>query len=117
MWLDFDVPVVQLVVPFKMAREIWNCSDPAAVRAGPSRPEPPAMILNWWWGLFVVSALLGETSINTVFNGDPGQVFLTKFVLRGKAITKGSALDVAFEDASSQAVFGIQEATVENRLF
>ena len=66
----------------------------------------------------LITTFFGETCVSTVFNGSPAQIFLNKFVVRGKPIRRASTLDLLFEDVdSSQAVFGIQEDTIESRLF
>jgi hypothetical protein len=48
---SFFVPFVNLVVPYKAVREVWEKSDPA-VRSGDdfmfAQPSPAPLVLGWW---------------------------------------------------------------------
>jgi hypothetical protein len=51
----FFVPVVNVVVPVRVVRELWHGSDPTRREGG----APPTMSpwVAWWWGVFVASVL------------------------------------------------------------
>jgi heme/copper-type cytochrome/quinol oxidase subunit 2 len=55
----FFVPVAGLYLPFQGVLQSWQAShapdDPASV------PVPP--LLRWWWGLWIVTGLLGSASL------------------------------------------------------
>lgn len=53
----FFVPVLNVVVPVRVVRELWNGSDPAPRQPGPG-PVKISPWVAWWWGVFVASVLL-----------------------------------------------------------
>jgi hypothetical protein len=57
----FFVPVLHLVRPYQVVREIWTASDPHVVVSDAAAREraPVPGILRWWWGLWVASAAIG----------------------------------------------------------
>lgn len=56
----FLVPVLNVIVPVRVVRELWNGSDPTQGRpptvAPGAAPASPWVI--WWWGVFLASVLL-----------------------------------------------------------
>jgi len=62
------IPIVGLILPKKIANDIWRASDPDE-RADQGTlwqgDEVPALY-QWWWGFFVVGSLLG----NAAFRAD-----------------------------------------------
>ncbi|MEX2173050.1 MAG: DUF4328 domain-containing protein [Pirellulaceae bacterium] len=54
---SFFVPILNLFRPFQIMVEIWRGSDPAELPAGSPRP---ATLVGWWWGLWIVSGVLGR---------------------------------------------------------
>jgi hypothetical protein len=59
----FFVPFLNLVRPFQIVRELWHLSDSSSTvttarTAGQKLPTPP--IVGWWWGVWLVSGLLGQ---------------------------------------------------------
>lgn len=70
----FFVPFVNLVRPVQVMREVWHGSDPSGIErdlspAGPSIRRqlgtPPLVV--WWWVLFVLSSLVGNSIIRIAF--------------------------------------------------
>jgi len=62
----FFVPILDLVRPFQVMREVWHGSDPAGLERDISPGGPAARnalgappLVGWWWGLFVVMWMLG----------------------------------------------------------
>jgi hypothetical protein len=54
----FFVPVLNVVVPVRVVRELWNGSDPAPPEPGPRGEATMSPWVAWWWGVFVASVLL-----------------------------------------------------------
>jgi hypothetical protein len=54
----FFVPVLNVVVPVRVVRELWNGSDPAPAEPGPRGGATMSPWVAWWWGVFVASVLL-----------------------------------------------------------
>ncbi len=54
---SFFIPFLNLVRPYKAARELWRWSQPLGI--GPERmtfgPSTSAPLVGWWWGLWLVS--------------------------------------------------------------
>jgi hypothetical protein len=53
----FFIPILNLIRPFQVMREIWRESDPARVAALGKLPDqtrtPSAAIVGWWWASFL----------------------------------------------------------------
>jgi hypothetical protein len=54
----FFVPVLNVVVPVRVVRELWNGSDPAPAEPGRRGAATMSPWVAWWWGVFVASVLL-----------------------------------------------------------
>ena len=74
----FFVPFLNVVRPMQVMREVWHGSNPATFdpdrRSGPSfgpNDSTPALV-GWWWGLFLLSGLVGNVAIRVGFGGDGG---------------------------------------------
>ncbi len=73
----FFVPLLNLVRPLQVMREIWHGSDPAGADRdrtpdGPSirnQLGTPALV-GWWWALFLISGFLGNALTRTGFRQD-----------------------------------------------
>lgn len=55
----FFIPILNLIQPYLVMREIWRESDPArlmvsAEASGSTKPSSAASV-GWWWGLFLVA--------------------------------------------------------------
>lgn len=63
----FVVPVLNVVMPVRVVRDLWNGSDPSRARErdGPGRTAP---WVAWWWGVFVASALLDPVVLRLAGN-------------------------------------------------
>lgn len=73
----YFVPFANLVKPFQAMREIWQVSiapgDPASV--------PVPSLLRWWWGLWLLSNILGNISFRLAGTGAGiGQVIASSWV-------------------------------------
>jgi len=63
----FFVPFLNLARPLQVMREVWHGSDPSGLERD-LLPEGPALrnylgtptLMGWWWGLFLVTSLLGN---------------------------------------------------------
>jgi hypothetical protein len=58
----FFVPIMNLFRPYQVVRELWNESDPNRFTlSGQVLGEPASgAIVGWWWGLRIVSGVLGQ---------------------------------------------------------
>ncbi len=54
----FFVPIISLVRPFQVAREIWNASDPESTDPRSWRNLATPAVVGWWWGMFLATAIL-----------------------------------------------------------
>jgi hypothetical protein len=74
----FFVPFLNLVRPLQVMREVWHGSDPSGATRDEA-PEGPALrnalgtpaLIGWWWGLYLVSSILGGISARMSFHADP----------------------------------------------
>ena len=71
----FFVPLINLVRPFEVMREVWHGSDPSGLTrdtglSGPSERDklggPPLVV--WWWWLFLISSFLGYLALRVEFS-------------------------------------------------
>jgi len=62
----FFIPIANLFKPFQAMRQLWNESHPdlLLVGAGTLPVAPPAMLVGWWWGLRITSAISGRVFMN-----------------------------------------------------
>jgi hypothetical protein len=54
----FFVPVLHLLWPFLVMREIWTASDPSATDDPQPPPGATSPWVGWWWGCFVTASVL-----------------------------------------------------------
>ena len=54
----YFVPFANLIMPFKVMKEIWQVSGNPQHWKG----EPGSPLLGWWWGLWLTSNFLGQLS-------------------------------------------------------
>lgn len=54
----FFVPVLNVVVPVRVVRELWNHSDPAEGVPARGDPMKTSPWVAWWWAIFVASIVL-----------------------------------------------------------
>jgi len=84
----YFVPFANLVKPFQAMKEIWLASH----RVGASyEPRGPA-ILGWWWGLWLISNLLGNIIFRMEMNGDADPQTLTSVYLLSTGINIPSCI-------------------------
>jgi hypothetical protein len=57
---SFFVPILNLFRPCQIMLEIWRQSDPSGLP--PTGERMPAMLVGWWWGLWLVAGALGRVS-------------------------------------------------------
>ena len=59
------VPFLNLVRPKQIANDIWRTSDPDLPPRidGPGLGRPVSPLLNWWWGVFLISGWIARTTI------------------------------------------------------
>lgn len=76
----FFVPVLNLVRPFQVMREVWHGSNPASVEtesdspfsmSGIERADTTPALVGWWWALFVISNVAGNVTGRLAFKADP----------------------------------------------
>ena len=77
----FFVPIWSLYKPYRAMREIWNGSNP-----DPQSPiifvsQPGTALLKCWWGMFLVTNLLGQ-GVNQAFKGSKSPA---EFISRSSA--------------------------------
>jgi len=63
----FFVPLMNLFKPYQVVKEIWRGSDPGELAGG--IPSGTALI-GWWWGLRILSGVMGRLSTTFAKNGD-----------------------------------------------
>jgi hypothetical protein len=49
----FLIPVVNLVRPYQVVREVWQASDPSTTSPSDWKTVKPSLLLRAWWGTFV----------------------------------------------------------------
>lgn len=59
------IPIVNFYQPYQVVKEIWKASDPSV---NPSsnlswQKAPTSLILGWWWGFWLTSAIVGQASM------------------------------------------------------
>jgi uncharacterized membrane protein len=54
----FLIPVLNLVRPYQVIREVWQASDPSATRPTDWKTVKPSPLLQAWWGAVVVFFVL-----------------------------------------------------------
>src|SRR5262249_41598065 len=74
----FFVPILGLVRPFQVMREVWCHSYPPSPESGATAegqpPQPPTLTLvGWWWGLFLLSSAVGRIASRIALAGHPPQ--------------------------------------------
>jgi hypothetical protein len=75
----FFVPLLNLERPYEMMRELWFRSYPPALGESDGTPEghsssserPTVALVGWWWGLFLLSGILGRISTRITLAADP----------------------------------------------
>jgi hypothetical protein len=73
----FFVPVLNLVRPLQVMREVWRGSDPSNLERGASAEAPARRrlraptIVGWWWALFLTSGFVGNIAIRMAFAQNP----------------------------------------------
>jgi hypothetical protein len=72
----FFVPFLNFVRPVQVMKEVWYGSDPSRFRLGDEttlgkaeRMKTPA-IMGWWWGLFLISSMLGNATARMALRTD-----------------------------------------------
>jgi hypothetical protein len=73
----FFVPFLNLVRPVQVMRELWqgtmsgtsSATSGAFASVQPSGSTPP--LVGWWWGLFLVSNILGNVTMRLAFRDSP----------------------------------------------
>jgi hypothetical protein len=55
----FFVPFLNFVRPLQVAKEVWQASEPNASERMPWQDWEPPPLIDWWWGTFLLSRLLG----------------------------------------------------------
>jgi hypothetical protein len=56
--LGFWVPLLNLIRPYQVIREVWQASDPSETSPLHWKELAPSPLLPWWWGSFVACMLL-----------------------------------------------------------
>lgn len=60
--------------------------------------------------------VFGASAVASIFNSNSAAVFLTRFQVRGYPILAGAELQVKQDDSSSQAAYGLREASFDENL-
>jgi hypothetical protein len=114
----FFVPVLNLVWPFLLVREIWTSSDPA--RSGDPMPRPggtPPWIA-WWWGCVVVASVLDpgfwrlweDTSARFAVGGSSLRLVLAQLAEAAAAVL-GIVVVRAIDGRQARAVAAVDAAS------
>lgn len=61
----YFVPIMNLVRPFQAMREAWMASH----YRGNWHQEPTPSLLGWWWGLWIITNILGNISFRLSLTG------------------------------------------------
>ncbi len=67
----FLVPVVNLVRPYKVTREVWQASDPSTNDQFEWKRLKPPLLLRAWWGTFVAFAVFKSLAMWMGSNAAP----------------------------------------------
>jgi len=78
----YFVPFANLVKPFQAMKEIWLASH----RAGAGYEPRGSAILGWWWGLWLLSNMLGNASFRMEMRDGTDPQTLTTLYLVSTAI-------------------------------
>ena len=75
----FFVPFLNLVRPYKVAREIWKASSPGVgVNDGVSWEQVSGSpLLGFWWGAWIISNILGQLLSRLGRNAEGAEEFIT----------------------------------------
>lgn len=64
----YFVPFMNLIRPYQGMREVWLASH----YRGNWHGEPAPSLLGWWWGLWIVTNILGNLSFRLSMSAEPG---------------------------------------------
>ena len=87
---SFFIPFVNLVVPYRAVKEVWQKSTPPD-EALLSEPDPPA-IFPIWWTFWLLSAFAGNISMRLSFNENVPQKTATIVSIVASALSIIAAL-------------------------
>jgi hypothetical protein len=98
-----NVPATEMVTPVRSVDYLTNTSSDAT---GTDKTALASAQVTF----------LGASAVCSIFNGDPGQVYLHRFVLQGKPIPRQPRIRAETKDSSSQAVYGNRPFTLASDL-
>lgn len=87
---SFFVPFINLFVPYRAIREVWQKSVPLE-ETFMSAPSPPAWF-PLWWIFWIVGSIVTNVSTRMSFRGDVSESTATMFSIIGGALTIIAAL-------------------------
>jgi hypothetical protein len=64
------IPIFNLFRPKQIANDIFRGSEPGAADRSGLWSRPVDSLLNWWWGLFILSGVLGRAASGTITNAN-----------------------------------------------
>lgn len=68
----FFIPIANLFMPFKAVSEIWKASEPTPAADPTAWKHAPATPVTIWWGLWILSGVIGSLSFQLGFGGAAG---------------------------------------------
>jgi len=71
----FFIPLANIIMPYKVAQEIHKSSAPEQSGANWKTMVDPSF-LGWWWGLYILTGMLGRASRKLVMSDDPSTIFV-----------------------------------------
>lgn len=63
--LSWIIPFANFVLPKQVTNDLWRASDPEAPPATNVEGRPVSPLIDIWWGLWLLGAILGRVLLNT----------------------------------------------------
>lgn len=84
---NFFIPIISLWRPYKSTKEIWSISNPGDSPKGQPIFDSSFMLINIWWGLFLVQNYLGQFLLKSAFKDQTLQdIYMTSMVTLGSDV-------------------------------
>jgi hypothetical protein len=85
----FFVPIASLFRPYQVMSEIGSNSEPESVSSisGLSKGGSRSTLVGWWWGLFLITNVMGQILFRTAFTADtPSSILNSTYAYMAAAV-------------------------------
>jgi hypothetical protein len=82
----FFIPIANLIMPYKVAREIHKSSTPKQAGDRWKGLANPSFI-GWWWGAYILTGMLTRAARRLVVSDDPGTAFFGECLDMASSVT------------------------------